>query len=210
MNNLSQRNLQKGLLIVFEGIDGTGKSTQIDLLAQYLIDRNYPVVKTREPTDGQYGMKIRELYSNRNAFSKEEELALFLDDRKEHVEKLIRPSLSENKIVLCDRYFLSTAAYQGTVGFDPQTILEQNSFAPDPDLALLFVIPPELSIERIANRGDSLNDFERLEELRKVAGLFLSLTRPYITTINGSEPIETIQKKIIDIVEDLLSHYQIS
>ncbi len=196
--------LKKGLLIVFEGIDGTGKSTQLDLLAQYLIDNNYPVITTREPTDGQYGIKIRELYSKRNSVSKEEELELFINDRKEHVKHLIQPALAQNKIVLCDRYFLSTVAYQGAVGFDPQEIFVRNSFAPDPDLALLFVAKPELSVQRIAKRGDSLNDFEHQEELQRVAEYFLSIDKPYIIQIDGSGSIKNIHQEIVKHVLTLI------
>jgi len=210
MKSGSRKKLKKGLLIVFEGIDGTGKSTQLDLLAQYLSDNNYPVITTREPTEGQYGLRIRELYINRDSISKEEELELFLDDRREHVEQLIQPALSEGKIILCDRYFLSTAAYQGAAGFDPQEILNRNSFAPDPDLALLFLATPELSIKRIANRGDTLNDFERKDELQRVSELFLSLDKPYILQIDGSGTIETIHQEVVKSVMTLLHKYQLS
>lgn len=209
MKSKSQKNMKKGLLIVFEGIDGTGKSTQLDLLAHYLVNKDYPVITTREPTDGQYGVKIRQLYINRDSISKEEELELFINDRKEHVEQLIQPALAEQKIILCDRYFLSTAAYQGAVGFDPQVILDQNSFAPDPDLALLFLANPELSITRIADRGDTLNDFEQQDKLEKVSKLFLSLDKPYILQIDGSGTIETIHQEVVKNVMTLLLKFQL-
>ena len=121
---------RKGLLIVFEGTDGTGKSTQVQLLSQYLQDQGYPVVVTREPTEGQYGRKIRSLYMHRNTCSREEELELFLADRREHVQQLLAPALTQGKIILCDRYFLSTAAYQGARGFDPENILRMNRVCP--------------------------------------------------------------------------------
>lgn len=209
MKSKSQKNMKKGLLIVFEGIDGTGKSTQLDLLAHYLVNKDYPVITTREPTDGQYGVKIRQLYINRDSISKEEELELFINDRKEHVEQLIQPALAEHKIILCDRYFLSTAAYQGAVGFDPQEILDQNSFAPDPDLALLFLANPELSITRIAGRGDTLNDFEQQDKLEKVSKLFLSLDKPYILQIDGSGTIEAIHQEVVKNVMTLLLKFQL-
>lgn len=205
-----QKNMKKGLLIVFEGIDGTGKSTQLDLLAQYLVNKNYPVITTREPTNGQYGVKIRQLYIDRDSISKEEELELFINDRKEHVEQLIQPMLAEHKIILCDRYFLSTAAYQGAVGFDPQEILDQNSFAPDPDLAMLFLANPELSITRIAGRGDTLNDFEQQDKLEKVSKLFLSLDKPYILQIDGSGTIEAIHQEVVKNVMTLIHKFQLS
>jgi len=208
MKSEAQKKLKKGLLIVFEGIDGTGKSTQLDLLAQYLINKNFPVLSTREPTNGQYGKRIRELYINRDSISKKEELELFINDRKEHVTRVIQPALDEHKIILCDRYFLSTAAYQGAVGFDPQEILDQNSFAPDPDLALLFVNNPELSVKRIAGRGDQLNDFEHQDKLEKVLKIFLSINKSYICQIDGSGTIETIHQQVVKNVMVLINKYE--
>ena len=205
----SPENMQKGLLIVFEGIDGTGKSTQLDLLARDLRQKNYPVITTREPTDGVHGQAIRRLYVNRDQFSKEEELQLFLDDRREHVEQLIQPALDRHQIILCDRYFLSTAAYQGAVGFDPQDILELNRFAPDPDLALLFLSSTEQSIQRISNRGDTLNNFEQKEQLHRVAKLFLSLQLPYIQQIDGSGTIQAVHQQVVRKIHTLLDKHHI-
>ncbi len=196
----------KGLLIVFEGTDGTGKSTQLQLLHTVLRNRNLPVIATREPTDGQYGRMIRKLYRNRTKSSREEELELFLADRREHVSKLIRPALNSGKIILCDRYFLSTAAYQGVLGFDPEEVLKRNSFAPDPDLALLFQLPAQLGIERIVSgRKESPNDFEQLENLQKTAKIFASLKRPYIRIIDADGSMEDVHHRVLNHVSSLLS-----
>ena len=100
-----------GKLIVFEGIDGTGKSTQLTLLEKVLRELQIPVVSTREPTEGTYGRRIRALYTDRGSFSLQDELQLFLADRREHVRECIAPALAAGKIVLCDRYVLSTIAY---------------------------------------------------------------------------------------------------
>ena len=102
-----------GLFIVFEGIDGTGKTTQLHLLAEKLRQRGYAVVSTREPTEGVYGQKIRELFVDRGAASPERELELFIADREQHVKETIEPALADGCIVLSDRYYLSTVAYQG-------------------------------------------------------------------------------------------------
>lgn len=196
---------QRGVLIVFEGTDGTGKSTQLQLLAQHLRENNLPVVTTREPTDGKYGKKIRQLYTNRGTYGREEELELFLADRREHVEKLLAPSLDTGKIILCDRYFLSTVAYQGAIGFDPETILELNSFAPDPDIALLFQMPLERALTRIVdNRGDTLNDFEQLDNLRKVSDIFNSIKRSYICPIDASGSVKEVLHQVIKNISPLL------
>ncbi len=219
--------MKKGLLIVFEGIDGTGKSTQMSLLAKALQKKGLPVIETREPTMGQYGRRIRELYTNRGQVSPEQELELFLADRREHVEGLLLSSLREGKIVLCDRYFLSTAAYQGNIGagadrsfscsgarapeshldggFSPAEILEKNSFAPTPDLALLFCVPPQVGIQRItASRGDTPNDFEHESALQKVTAIFDSLNLPYIHRIDATGSIESVHQEVLRAVSSLL------
>lgn len=201
------KSLSKGLLIIFEGIDGTGKSTQLQLLADHLNAAGYSTITTREPTNGTYGKKIRQLYINRDGVSKEEELQLFIDDRKEHVAKLLSPSLQEGKIVLCDRYYLSTAAYQGAVGFDPLEIIRMNNFAPTPDIAFLFQLSPDLSIERITSgRGDILNDFEQKESLEKVRTIFNSLELPFIKNIDASLSIDSVHQQIVHKIAPLLGN----
>ena len=198
-------NSRRGILIVFEGTDGTGKSTQLALLAEYLQSRNYPIVMTREPTSGPYGQKIRQLYVNRDACSPREELDLFLADRKEHVETLINPALARGQIVLCDRYFLSTVAYQGALGFDVDEIMSLNSFATTPDIALLFHIPLEVALQRITvGRGDILNDFEQSENLQKVAAIFDCLSENYIKRINAQATIQDIHLKVLSLVLPLI------
>jgi len=195
----------QGRLIVFEGTDGTGKSTQLDLLGQYLQERGYPVITTREPTDGEYGQKIRALYADRDQCSRVEELELFLADRQQHVNELLNPALEQGKIILCDRYYLSTAAYQGAVGFDPEIILQRNNFAPEPDLALLFQVPVEIGTDRIVKgRGDTLNDFEQQDTLKKVAEIFASINRPYIRKIDATDTIKAVHSQVIKLVSPIL------
>jgi len=209
MTNSDKIKLTKGCLIVFEGIDGTGKSTQLMMLAEALSQKCYDVVQTREPTNSVFGKKIRELYSNRGSVSREEELDLFLKDRKDHVDNLLGPSLASNKIVLCDRYYLSTIAYQGAVGMDLKDIKMKNNFAPDPDLALLFQLPPEISIKRITqDRGDSLNEFEQEDSLRKVENIFNSLAYPFIRHIDADRSIDAVHQTVISIVEEYLKDYK--
>ncbi len=197
--------LTKGILIVFEGIDGTGKSTQLQLLGSFLREKGHAVVETQEPTNGRFGRKIRSLYKKRSSLSAEEELDLFLADRKEHVEGVITPALSAKKIVLCDRYFLSSAAYQGAAGLNPKLIIARNSFAPDPDLALIFELDPIEAIRRITEkRGDTLNDFEQLDSLKKVASVFKRMQMDYIKRIDASGTPDAISRLVQQQVRTLL------
>ncbi len=198
-----------GRLIVFEGIDGTGKSTQLRLLWHYLEARGNRVVATREPTDGAYGRKIRSLYRSRSTLSPEEELALFINDRCEHVTSVLAPALADGRIVLCDRYFLSTAAYQGAVGLDPELIIARNGFAPPPDLALIFELEPQEAVRRITeHRGELPNDFEQLDYLQKVDTVFRSMRLPYIRRIDASPAADQIQQRVRDLADGLLDHHQ--
>lgn len=199
--------VRKGHLIAFEGIDGTGKSTQIDLLARVLRQQGQDVVLTREPTNGVYGQRIRQLYQARDTVSRQEELDLFLADRREHVTELIAPGLSQGRVILTDRYYFSTAAYQGTVGFDPQTIIRQNeAFAPVPDLVILIQLPPEQAVMRIQRyRHETLNQFEQEDGLRRVAAVFDSLHGDYIRRVDGAQEIEAVHAQIVDQVRSTLA-----
>jgi dTMP kinase len=199
------KNNKPGLLIVFEGTDGTGKSTQLNLLETALTQKGLSVESTFEPSNGKYGKQIRALFTDRRKISREEELDLFIADRKDHVDRLITPALQSGKVVLCDRYYLSTIAYQGAAGLDPDYILSRNYFAPDPDLALLFHAPIETGILRITEgRGEKLNDFEKEEYLQKVAEQFEQMKLPFIKRIDAARDIDTIHKEVLEHVTLLL------
>jgi dTMP kinase len=201
-----KRKLPKGLLIAFEGIDGTGKSTQICLLAEKLRKMGLRVEKTREPTNGYYGAKIRELYADRGGTSLEDELQLFIADRREHVETVINPAIEAGGIVLTDRYYYSTAAYQGAAGLDPQRILQLNEeFAPRPDLVLLIDLPVSESIHRIeVLRNETLNAFEQENNLVKVKQIFDALRGDHIKTVDGTKSIEDVHASIMMYVDALM------
>lgn len=192
------RAARRGRLIAFEGIDGTGKSTQIRLLAATLEQQGYRVEITREPTDGEYGRRIRALFTSRARVTPAEELELFMADRRQHVREVIEPALRAGRIVLTDRYYLSTAAYQGAAGQDPEAIMAANeTFAPVPDLVLLLTMAPARSIHRIrALRGEALNDFEKEDSLTRVAAIFAGLDRPYIARIDAAASLEQVRKAV--------------
>jgi dTMP kinase len=197
--------MRPGLLIAFEGIDGTGKSTQLPMLAAHLRRQGYVVVETREPTNGPYGQQIRTLYRNRHQVSPGQELELFLLDRRQHVTECILPALAQGAIVLTDRYYFSTAAYQGAVGCDPAGIFERHDFAPEPDLVLLLTLSAAESVTRIRElRGETLNDFEQQEQLEKVAALFASFPHSCIVRIHAARPVEEVQTSIREAVGSLL------
>jgi len=197
--------LKRGLLIVFEGIDGTGKSTQCRMLAELLSEKRIASISLAEPTRGKWGMKIRQLLTEgRNAISPEEELAWFINDRKEDVERNINPALKEGKVVLMDRYYLSTAAYQGALGFDPQEIrVENEKFAPVPDRVLIFHNSPEKSLERIESSREGKSAFEKRDYLKDVQSIFKSFTGANIRFVSSDASLEDVHSQVLCEVQDL-------
>ncbi|MFK7850919.1 MAG: dTMP kinase [Akkermansiaceae bacterium] len=190
------------MFIVFEGIDGTGKSTQTKLLAKHFESLGRNVTLSREPTDGPWGTLLRNSAES-GRLSPKEELETFLKDRKQHVEELIQPSLSAGNVVILDRYYFSTMAYQGVRGFDPQKIREDNEvFAPVPDLLFILDIDIETALGRIGSRGDTANEFEQYNSLRKCRDIFLSLKdEPFARLIDASSSMEDVQKQILAALE---------
>jgi dTMP kinase len=175
-----------GVLVVLEGIDGAGKTTVVRRLSEHCETQGIPFVRSAEPTEGQWAQKIHQS-KFQGRLSLEEELELFLKDRAEHVEQVINPALSDGKVVILDRYYLSTAAYQGARGADPQWILAENEkFAPKPDLVLLLDVDPAVGLNRVRARGDAPNAFEKVEQLREVRKVFKSLACPFVQLIDAA------------------------
>ena len=167
--------MAEGLFIVIEGIDGTGKSTQAKLLGDWFASQGREVVLSREPTAGPWGKKVRESAAT-GRLSPEDELQYFLNDRRQHVDELIAPALAAGKVVILDRYYFSTMAYQGARGFDPAEIRRKNeAFAPVPDLLLIMDLDVDTALGRIGARGDTANEFEKRENLERCREIFLSL-----------------------------------
>ncbi len=179
------KNLNKGFLIVFEGIDGAGKTTQAKLLFDRLNVKGFDVVLTKEPTDSVYGQKIRTLAKEgRGSVSAEYEYNLFLSDRRIHVEQVIKPALAQKRVVILDRYYYSSIAYQGALGLDPQSIKSENElFAPVPEIVIILDVPPRVGLRRIEkSRNEQPNLFEQEENLTRVRALFDDMREePYCT-----------------------------
>lgn len=192
-----------GALIAIEGIDGAGKTTQVELLAKFLADRGLPHVRSKEPTDGVWGQKIRQSAS-RGRMTLEEEVEAFARDRTEHVAQLIGPALARGDIVLLDRYFYSNIAYQGSRGADPAAIAAvARRSAPEPDAVLLVDVPAEVGLARIRHsRSAGPNAFEDAQNLRSVRQAFLKLAedQPNIHRVDGTKSIDEVHADILSLL----------
>ena len=192
--------LPSGVLIAFEGIDGSGKSTQAKKFVAWAKTLGLEVISSREPTDGPWGKKIREARFTAR-MSPEDELAAFIADRKEHVATLIKPALARGALVVIDRYYYSTVAYQGARGLDPKTLLEMNrAFAPVPDLVVLVDVEPTTALERITSRGEGTDLFETLAALTRVREIFLSLVDSHVVKIDGAREAEVVFAEVVSRV----------
>ncbi len=207
-----------GYFITLEGVEGSGKSTQIHLIEEYLNKLNYQVVKTFEPGDTEIGKDIRGVllnpdYSNLVART---ELLLYTAERAQHVEELIKPALREDKIVISDRYIDATIAYQSYGReLDLNLINKLNHIATGglkPDLTLLLDIDPSISLERAkdatansGSKGDRI-EAENLSFHQKVREGYLDLARKEdrIEVINANQSLESVLNEIVRILKKRL------
>ena len=199
--------MKRGTLIAFEGLDGCGKSTQLELLAAALRAAGHEVVTTREPTRGAMGQRIRAMARSGEVVAPEEELRWFVEDRREHVRDTIEPALAAGRVVLTDRYTLSSVAYQGARGLDPGEILRAGEAEfPLPDLALVFELDADAGLARVKARGGVAEpSFEQSELLRKAEKIFESLDRPYIARIDASPAPEVVRERVLEVVGERLA-----
>jgi dTMP kinase len=186
-----------GRLIVFEGIDGAGKSTQAKLLRDRLTGLGWPVLLTAEPSDGPVGTTLRSLKSR---LAPQEEAQRFTEDRAYHVEHVILPALNEGRIVICDRYVYSSIAYQGAREVDPKNIITANeAFAVAPNVIFLLEISVEHALERVVtDRGEVITPFEARESLERVNSIYARLDDLLLVRIDAAGSVEQVHATIVD------------
>ena len=194
---------KRGVFIVFEGIDGSGKSTHIKALTNELRSQGQSVLTTSEPSKDRIGNFIRR-YAERNdrRLTPETEALLFAADRFEHVMTVIEPALRRGRTVISDRYIHSSIAYQGAGGLDLDWIREMNRFSPKPDLGILLDILPEFSLQRVDRRKTV---FEVSDYLRKVRAIYLQMVEEgELVRIDADKPRKAVQMEILSLVQELL------
>ena len=191
----------RGHLIALEGVDGAGKTTQAMGLAAILARFGRRVLFTREPTYGPAGLKLRAyLCGGSRHLTPTEELALFQADRREHVAATIQPALDKGWVVITDRYYYSSAAYQGALGLDPGKILADSElFAPRPDLVAILTLPLDQAVARcLESRGGELQVSEDPAYLEKVAALYDTFQGQHVRRLDGAAPASQVQGELLD------------
>ena len=207
--------MERGLFITFEGADGCGKTTQIELLDKYLRAAGRDTLLTREPGSRGLGEKLREILLNYDGeVSPTAESFLFLADRAQHVETVIKPAVNNGLIVLCDRYTDSTVAYQGYgKGIDLSRINYLNDLATGkfyPDLTLVFDVDSEVAQKRVGTEKDRMES-EGMEFHKKVRYGYLELAQTFpfrIKVINANKTIEEVFEETKKILNDFLAHIE--
>ncbi len=193
---------KKGIFIVIEGLDGSGKTTQAILLAKKLSE-NHKIFLTAEPSRGKTGVFIREscLYEDKR-LPTEAEALLFAADRIEHMYSEVKPALDEGKLVICDRYIYSSLAYQGSAGLSLEWIKTINARSLQPDFSIFIDVAPERVIERLQRKKSVM---ETLETQTKVREVYLKyVAKGELIRIDGDKPKDAVAEAIYAKVSGLL------
>jgi len=193
------KNSYPGKFIVFEGLDGSGQSTQTKLLAEFFNKKGQSVLTTKEPTlDSEAGRKIRQILDEKVKADPAELQKLFSQDRAEHLENIIIPALKEDKIVISDRYFYSSLAFGSADGVDLNQLIKLNENFLTPDRVFLLKVAPKICVERIEKRGKPKTLFEKEMKLTKVWENYEKISRifPEIKIIDGEKSIEEVFENV--------------
>jgi len=199
-----KKNPYSGKFIVIEGLDGSGQSTQAELLKDFLKEKGYKVILTKEPTlDSQAGKEIKEVLGKKKKISPKELQELFAKDRKEHLKSLIIPALKEDKIIISDRYFFSSFAYGSASGVDLNWLIKINNKFLLPDITFFLAVSPKICLERIKKRRKERTLFEEKGKLQIVYKNYQKITKefPNVKIINGEKSIKEVFQEIKGLVE---------
>ena len=203
----------KGIFISFEGIDGSGKSTQISLLAKYFAKQKKSFVRTEEPGGTEGANEIRKILLRENNFqwSVESEALLFMAARNDHVEKVIKPAIEDNKIVICDRFMDSTIVYQGmrSPRAKKLSLLLFDLIGISPNITFLIDMDPEIALHRALNRANDEDRFENygINFQRQLRQNFLDIANKHsdrIKIVDGNRSPQQVAAQIINSVETLV------
>ena len=190
------------MFIVFEGLDGSGTSTQVSILKKNLESIGEKVFCTKEPTNFPIGKLIREYLQHKHQTTQEALQALFCADRFDHINKCILPEREKGKFVISDRYFFSTLAF-GSVNSNNTWLKELSNNFLEPDLVILFKVSPDECMKRIEKRGNEKELFEKKSYLSKVWENYEDLSKKYlyIHIVDGMKSIDEVSKEVFQLVK---------
>jgi len=199
------KNNYLGKFIVIEGLDGSGKSAQVDLLVDFLKKNNKEVVITKEPTiDSEAGRKIKQALKEEIKIDPLELQKLYVQDRKEHLENKVIPALKDGKFVVSSRYAFSTFAYGHSDGLNVDELIKMNEKFLLPDLTIIVEVNPELCVKRIESRGKEKELFEKIEKLTKVNEIYKMFSAQG-GSATGWENVIVVngEKSILEVFKDI-------
>lgn len=198
--------LARGAFVVFEGLDGSGISTQAVMLETYLRKRGRKTLLTKEPTNGLVGGVIKEALKLEWKTSFKSLQLLFCADRAKHLESEIEPAIRKGRIVICDRYLFSTLAYGFAAGVDSHWLYSINKAFRMPDLTLFLDITPNVSMKRIANGREKRELFEKAESLNNVRKAYLNLAKRFnFKIVNAEQESQEVSAEVRQIVDKFLA-----
>ncbi|MDV6234470.1 dTMP kinase [Leptospira ellisii] len=192
----------KPLFIVFEGIDGSGKSTLCKSVTEALCERGIPAVSFTEPTHWETGQYLRKFLRGEIELERKDQIEAFLADREESLRRNVLPSLRSGRNVLLDRYFYSTAAYQSEVDFSPEEIVRKNlerNF-PLPDVLFFLDLKPALALERLSARTKIRERFETLQQLERIYDSYRRILPPETIRIDAEKTPEVLVEECLEIL----------
>ncbi|PJZ65257.1 dTMP kinase [Leptospira wolffii] len=189
---------------VFEGLDGSGKSTLCRLLLDRLVSKGVPCISFAEPTKYESGIFLRRFLSGEIELSPEEQIRAFLDDRAVSLERNILPALREKKIVLLDRYMYSTAAYQAGKQFSASEILRRNLDRgfPEPISVFYLELSPETALSRLQSRNEKTERFETLSVLRKISEAYEEILPANTIRLDA----KLAPERLVELAEERISY----
>ncbi len=196
--------------IVIEGLDGAGGTTQCRLLQSWFEEQGHSVVLTNEPTGQPVGQFIRSVLQDPHSKVGDEVLAyLFAADRQDHLSRTVSPALKQGSVVISDRYYHSSLAYQ-SLSLDFDFVAQLNARFRKPDLTIFLLLEPETSFERVQKRGLPVERFETLDRLRTISSSYKKVIEyctqqgERIVCLDGAQSIEEIHENILQAVVDLI------
>jgi dTMP kinase len=206
MKDVSLEKANKGRFVVFEGIDGSGKTTQVELLCKRLASTGFPIYTTCEPTDGPVGRLIRRMLSGTLPADQRTIASLFAADRTEHLmdpETGIRQMVDTGTIVVCDRYYFSSYAYHSQY-MDMEWVIQANRLNADilkPDITLFIDVDPQICLKRLQTTRKHLEIYEKIDIMKQVRANYLAAFKrlahqEYVVVIDGNNSVDNIAKAV--------------